>query len=81
MFKNINKYLFFKNPLYHLHLSRNANKGFILNPNSLWSGNKQNGNRKINLDIRNEKKREIIKFLDKETIKLLKKIEKNYFEN
>ncbi len=42
---------------------------------------KQNGNRKINLDIRNEKKREIIKFLDKETIKLLKKIEKNYFEN
>ena len=43
MFKNINKYLLFKNPLYHLYLSRHADKGFILNPNSLWSGNKKNG--------------------------------------
>ena len=48
MIKNISKYLFFKNPLYHLYLSRNSNKGFVLNPNSLWSGNKKNGNRIMN---------------------------------
>ena len=54
MFKNINKYLFFKNPLYHLYLSRHADKGFILNPNSLWSGNKQNGNRIMNGFLRHQ---------------------------
>lgn len=42
---------------------------------------KQNGNRRLNLDIREKKKHSIIKFLDKETIKLLNKLEKNYFEN
>ena len=45
MIKNFSKYLFFKNPIYHLYLSRHADKGFIINPNSLWSGNKKNGNR------------------------------------
>ena len=48
MFKKINKYLFFKNPLYHLYLSRHADNGFVLNPKSLWSGNKKNGNRIMN---------------------------------
>ena len=48
MIRNFKKYLFFKNPVYYLYLSRHADNGFILNPNSLWSGNKKNGNRIMN---------------------------------
>ena len=54
MIKNISKYLFFKNPIYHFYLSRHADKGFILNPNSLWSGNKKNGNRIMNGFLRHQ---------------------------
>ena len=41
---------------------------------------RQNGNRKLNLNLREKKKKTIIKFLDKETTYLLKKLEKNYFD-
>jgi hypothetical protein len=40
----------------------------------------QSGNRKLNLNIRERKKKIIIKLLDRETVKLLKKLEKSYNE-
>ena len=42
---------------------------------------KQKGNRKINHKIRERKKREILKHLDKETLRLFNQLEKNYNEN
>ena len=54
MIKNIKKYFLYKNPLYHFYLSRYADNGFILNPNSLWSGNKENGNRIMNGFLRHQ---------------------------
>ena len=44
----LNKYLLFKNPIYYYFLSRNSDQGFLINPNSLWLGNKKNGDRIIN---------------------------------
>ena len=37
----LNKYLLFKNPIYYYFLSRNSDQGFLINPNSLWLGNKK----------------------------------------
>jgi len=47
-FINLNNYLLFKNPFYHFILKRKSESGFILNPKSLWEGNKQNGSRILN---------------------------------
>ena len=41
---------------------------------------RQKGNRKINLNVREKKKKIILKSLDQDTIKLLKKLEKGYYD-
>jgi hypothetical protein len=43
--------------------------------------NKQKGNRKINYQIREKKKQKILELLDKESLRVFSKLEKNYNEN